>query len=398
VLIQDALLPRGLRGPSLQAFADSQAFDLRVEAGRVAEVVPSESDARRTVISATVDLHVHLDKNYVISETGASPGNLFQAIGRMAAHRDGWSEDHIRPRFERGLSDAYRHGTRALRTHIDYVAAAPPPGWRVASHMRSAWAGRIELQMVSLTPLDVFDDLGTATAIAASVAATPGALLGAFVYRNENMTAKLERVFALARQLDLSIDFHVDEGLDLDATGLAEIARLTVAHGWHDRVTCGHCCSLSVQSSELARRTLELCVEAGIQLVSLPTTNAYLQGSWQGTPVERGVTRVIEADALGVATSIATDNVEDAFYPYGSYDLVANFGFGVMLAHLASPHAWLPAITTRPAAAMRLAWDGRIEVGAPADLLVLDASTEHELLTPRGQKRRAMRSGQWLSS
>lgn len=400
VVIEAARLPQApYLAPSALGLAPS--FDLGIEGGRIAHITPSDAAPRCTVISCTVDLHAHLDKNYVIQDVGASPGDLFHAISRMASHRDGWSEDHIRPRFERGLADAYQHGTRAVRTHIDFVTANTPPGWRVASALRTAWAGRVALQMVSLTPLDVFDGSGADDAIAQTVAHTPGGLLGAFVYRNERLTQKLERVFALAVRHGLSIDFHVDEGLDTDASGLDAIAQIALATrqahpDWPGSVTCGHCCSLSVQPADQAARTLAACAQAGIHLVGLPTTNAYLQGSWQGTPLERGITRLVEADALGVATSMATDNVEDAFYPYGSYDLLANFGFGVMLAHLPSPDAWLPAITTRPAAAMGLAWNGQMQVGAPADLIVLNATTEHELLTPRGLARRVMRAGQWL--
>ncbi len=377
--------------------------DLVIDDGRIIGMAPSAQPARCTVIPCPVDLHVHLDKAYVIQEVGASPGNLFHAISHMASHRDAWTHEHVRPRFERGLKDAYQCGTRAVRTHIDFVTPTEPPGWRVGRELAQVWAGRLSIQMVSLTPLDVFDpqlegpdEPGIAHQIARAVASTPGGLLGAFVYRNDRLHDKLNRVFALAKAHNLDIDFHVDEGLDTDATGLAAVAELTLAHGWQGRVTCGHCCSLSVQTPEVAASTLAAVAEAGIHLVSLPTTNAYLQGSWQGTPLERGVTRLIEADAAGVATSLATDNVEDTFYPYGSHDLIANFGFGVQLAHLASPDAWLPAITTRPAAAMALQWRGEIAVGAPADLVVLAATTEHELLTPRGMARRVMRGGRWL--
>lgn len=396
VVIEAARLPQ-----ALHALGMAPSFDLRMDGGRIQSITPNHATPRCTVMPCTVDLHAHLDKNYVIQDVGASPGDLFHAISRMAQHRDGWSEDHIRPRFERGLADAYRCGTRAMRTHIDFVSPQVPPGWRVATELAEAWRGRLELQQVSLTPLDLFADTAAGEAVAKAVAATPGGLLGAFVYRNADLQAKLARVFELAVAHGLSLDFHVDEGLDADATGLGAVARMALASrqarpGWDGSVTCGHCCSLSVQPAEQAARTLTACAEAGVHIVSLPTTNAYLQGSWQGTPLERGITRLVEADALGVATSVATDNVEDAFYPYGSYDLVANFGFGVMLAHLPSPDAWLPAITTRPAAAMGLAWSGHLAVGAPADVIRLDATTEHELLTPRGQARRVMRAGEWL--
>ena len=133
--------------------------------------------------------------------------------------------------------------------------------------------------------------------------------------------------------------------------------------------------------------------EAGIHLVSLPSTNLYLQGAWGTTPVERGITRLNEARRLGVSTSIATDNVADGFYPYGSYDLLDSFGLGVQVAHLSPPDVWLQTITTNPARAMQLPWDGRISVGCPADLVLLAARSEFELLTPAGRQRQVIRHG-----
>ena len=148
-----------------------------------------------------------------------------------------------------------------------------------------------------------------------------------------------------------------------------------------------------MQSAQVALDTLRRCAAAGIHLVALPTTNLYLQGAWDATPVQRGITRLREAASVGVRTCIATDNVADAFYPYGSYDLLETFGLGVQMAHLASATDWLPAITVNPAQAMRLAWDGRIDLGSPADLIVLDGRSEYEMLTPRGRRRTVYRNG-----
>jgi cytosine deaminase len=163
-------------------------------------------------------------------------------------------------------------------------------------------------------------------------------------------------------------------------------------------VTCGHACSLSVQDDAAANDTLALCAQAGIHLVALPSTNLYLQGAWDRTPVQRGITRLREAAAQGLRPSLATDNVQDAFYPYGGYDLVETFGLGVQMAHLAPAADWLDAITVSPARALGLAWDGRIAPGCPADLVLLAATDEYELLDPRGRRRTVIRAGRALEN
>jgi cytosine deaminase len=393
--IEAVRIPPRLRGFS--APAGAQVFDVALDGPRVAAITPSTQPARGTLLPALVDAHAHIDKNYTVQEVGAAQGDLFAAIERMEARRAHWGADVLRARMARALADAWQCGTRALRTHLDWVRAEPPAALPVFEALRAQWQGRVALQFVSLTPLDVFADAQAGERIAREVRRA-GGVLGAFVYRNEALQDKLARVFDLAQQHGLALDFHVDEGLDADATGLRTIAELTLAHGLQGRVVCGHACSLAVQSDAAAHDTLALCVQAGIHLVALPTTNLYLQGAWDRTPVPRGITRIREAAALGLRASLATDNVQDAFYPYGGYDLVETFGLGVQMAHLAPADDWLDTITLNPARALGLAWDGRIAPGCPADLVLLAATSEHELLDARGRRRTVIRAGKVLES
>lgn len=390
-------IPAPLRG---FAAGDAQLFDIVLAGDRVASIAPSaqqQQHAKGTLLSALVEAHAHIDKNYTVQDVGAAQGNLFVAIERMNRHRESWTGESLRLRMERALRDAWLSGTRALRTHLDWVQPEPPAALAVFEALREEWRGRIELQFVSLTPLDLFADIDAGERIAREVKRA-GGVLGAFVYRNEGIVHKLGRVFDLAQQHGLALDFHVDEGLDIEATGLRSIAQLVRARDFGQGVVCGHACSLSVQEDAVAAETLALCAGAGIHLVALPTTNLYLQGAWDRTPVQRGITRIREAAARGLRASLATDNVQDAFYPYGSYDLLETFGLGVQAAHLAPADDWLDTITVSPAKALGLAWDGRIAPGCPADLLVLSATGEHELIGPRGRQRTVIRAGQRLES
>jgi cytosine deaminase len=387
-------IPAPLRGFDA---GGAQLFDVVLAGDRVESVLPSAQQhaAQGTLLSALVEAHAHIDKNYTVQDVGAAQGNLFAAIERMNRHRDSWTGASLRLRMERALHDAWRSGTRALRTHLDWVQAEPPAALAVFEALREEWRGRIALQFVSLTPLDVFADAAAGERIAREVKRA-GGVLGAFVYRNDGLVHKLERVFDLAQQHGLALDFHVDEGLDPEAGGLRSIAQLVRARDFGHGVVCGHCCSLSVQDDAVAAETLALCAGAGLHLVALPTTNLYLQGAWDRTPVQRGITRIHEAAARGLRASLATDNVQDAFYPYGSYDLLETFGLGVQVAHLAPAADWLDAITVSPARALGLAWDGRIAPGCPADLVLLSATDEHELIGPRGRQRSVIRAGRVL--
>ena len=414
--LKNIVIPASVRGFQ----SASLIFDIFIDNGLLSHIKPAqaaiESGVTQTpsgmLIPALADLHVHLDKTYVVQEVGAADGDLFKAIGLMAEHRAHWSGAAIHQRMARAIQEAYVAGTRAMRTHLDWPQADAPRSLAEFEKLRDAWRGRLALQCASLTPLDEFR-------VTAAPGITPGeriaqqlaqvnqrcdsrhgeaALLGAFVYRNDGLHEKLQTVFELAARYQLDLDFHVDEGLDEDACGLRAIAELKIQNRFNGKVTCGHACSLSMQHRADAEQTLRLCAQAGIHLVALPSTNLYLQGAWDQTPVARGLTRLKEAAALNVFTSIATDNVADGFFPYGSYDLLDTFALGVQVGHLSPADAWLPAISSRPSRAMGLPWDGQIAEGCPADFILLNARNAYELVTPAGRQRRVIRHGDFLDT
>jgi len=389
--LQSVAIPRSLRGSSDPA-AYARSFDVEWTAGRISRIEPVEAPPRGILMSAFVDVHVHIDKSYTVDEVGAAEGDLETAIARMRAARPGWTRADFRARMTRALDDAWRAGTRAMRTHLDWPDPREPPSLGVLREVRDEWRGRVELQFVSLTPLDQFDADGYADARARSLR-EHGGMLGVYAYRNDGCAAKLRRVFEVAAAHGLALDLHVDEGLHADAVALDCVAGLAKDFAMAGRVTCGHACSLSVQPHEQALDTLRRCAEAGVHLVALPTTNLYLQGDWRTTPVHRGITRLREARAAGVNVCVATDNVADAFYPYGSYDLLETWGLAAQVAHLPDPISWLDAITVNPAKSMQLDWDGLLRVGSPADFVVAAAASAHALITPAGRRRDVYRGG-----
>jgi cytosine deaminase len=382
----------------VRGFESEQAlFDVMVQGSSIHSITPcaSNTKASGTLLPAFVDLHLHLDKTYTVQETGAANGDLFRAIDMIARHRETWTATDLRKRMSRALQEAWLSGTRALRTHLDWMSPTRPVSIDVFLELQQAWRGRLDMQWVSLTALDIFDNASVGQGIASQVK-KGGGILGCFVYRNADLERKLRGVFALAKEFDLDLDFHVDEGLDIDATGLQNIAQLTQEFGWKGRVTCGHACSLSVQSATQALQVLDSLAQADVGLVALPTTNLYLQGSWSETPVQRGITRVMEARKAGVQVSIASDNVADPFYPYGSYDMMESWALGIQMAHLSPAESWLNTITLAPARAMQLPWNGRIAPGCPADFAVLSARNGLELMNATARNRSVCRQGAWI--
>ena len=124
--LTNVLIPTCVRGFDL----DAERFDVDMQNGTVAQIsraqIAPDSVASGTLLPCLADAHVHIDKTYVVDEVGAADGDLFKAITLMGQHRASWTTLDITMRMQRAVSDAYRHGTRALRTHLDWFEPAAP--------------------------------------------------------------------------------------------------------------------------------------------------------------------------------------------------------------------------------------------------------------------------------
>ncbi|MEH3084961.1 MAG: cytosine deaminase [Xylophilus ampelinus] len=312
-----------------------------------------------------------------------------------------WTAQDVRARMEFGLRTAHAHGVVAIRTHLDSLAPQASISFPVFREMRDAWAGRIALQASSIAPIDIFlTDEGRRLA---DIVAESGGNLGC-VTRFRSMPnvptppafdTAIRRLFQLARERGLDVDLHVDETGDEEVRTLAGVARLARQDGFAGRILCGHCCSLAVQPEADMRATLAACRDAGIDIVSLPTVNMYLQDRRAGrTPRWRGVTVLHEIRAAGLRVAVAGDNCRDPFHAYGDHDMLDTFVQAVKIAHLDRPVGdWVAAACAVPADIMGLPGVGRLHAGHAADLIVLRARDYSELLSRHQGDRCVLRNG-----
>ena len=365
-------------------------YDIQIEGNRIASLVPSQERDGGFVTPLFADIHVHLDKTFTIrriAENGdAKVDCLFDAIDLMNTDRKNWSEADIRARATQGLQAAFEQGVGAMRSHVDWTTPEVPTAWPVLNELRQEWKDRLDLQLAALVHGDLVLDAGSQ--IAARVA-KDGGVFGAFFYRNAHIEAKIEEMFRLAVQHGLNLDFHVDEGLEVEADGLSLIVSATRRHGMSGRVLCGHACSLSLRGPDELQRILDAAANAGTALVSLPTSNLYLQDRIGGkSPRLRGVAPLKEARAAGMDVMLGSDNVGDAFYPYGNYDPLAILRLAAPVCHV-EPQEWLDSITTLPA---RLIGNERIQplqVDGLASFIWHDAEDLSDLIS-RPQARRVV--------
>lgn len=386
--------------------------DIEMGAGQVTRVVPAGlaphdepavALSGRQVWPGFVEIHTHFDKGHIWPRAPNPDGSLPAASATVAADRAAhWHEADIAARFDFGLRCAWAHGTSAIRTNIDsYVLAEARRGWAVFEHARSAWAGRIALQGVTMARVDQYDgaDAAELVALAARSGGCLGGILRTAAFADpepiERIDAALDAMFGAAAADGLDIDLHIDECGDPEAQGLRAVARAVLRNRFGGRVNCGHCCALSLQSADMLDRTIALAGEAGLSVTSLPMANLYLQDRAPGrTPRWRGIAPVHELAAGGVRVCASSDNCRDPFFMFGDHDMLETWREFVRIAHLdGAPGEWAAAVTRRPADVMGLGSLGRIEPGATADLVAFRARTVSELLARPQSDRVVLRRG-----
>jgi cytosine deaminase len=155
----------------------------------------------------------------------------------------------------------------------------------------------------------------------------------------------------------------------------AHIAKKAIETGYQGRVTLGHVTSLAALTPEELKPIMELLREADISIVTLPATDLYLSGRKDDKNQRRGLTPVKALYNAGINVAYSSNNVRNAFTPFGKADMLV---IGNMLAHViqfGTPEhqaAVLDMGTKNAARAIGMKGDHGIAVGKQADLVILD--------------------------
>ena len=395
---QEALSPVDILSVDIEIKNGAVRSLQRTEAA-ISNQVPAVDLRSGLIWPCFVDMHTHLDKGHIWSRSPNPNGTFAGAIETVQEDSvQRWNAEDVYRRAEFGLKCSYAHGTQAVRTHLDAFGEQGDISFEVFRQLRDSWQERVRLQAVCLVTLDYFmDEKGEKLA---DLVARSGGVLGGVAFTNPDVVEQIDRVFCLAKERDLELDFHTDESLDPEDKNLRYVAESAIRHGFEGRITCGHCCSLSVQDEAASRKTIELVKEAGISVVSLPMCNLYLQNRQKGhTPRYRGVTVLHELKAAGVDVAIASDNCRDPFFAYGDHDGLEVFTQSARIGHLDHPIGdWPRAITATPAKMMGLDGVGIIKEGMSADLVVFKARSFNELMARRQSDRVVIRAGQQIDT
>lgn len=385
--------------------------DVKIESGIIDQIVVPGSVKSKNIATVDlqgkqiwpcfVDVHTHLDKGHIWERSPNTKGTFNDALTATFKDEETWTAEDIYRRMEFGLKCSYVHGTKAIRTHLDSARRLIDLSWDLFKTLRTEWENRLILQGVSLASLDYY--LTSEGEKVVDKVAELGEILGGVAYMNPDLDRQIERIFQIAKDRKLNLDFHVDETGEPESICLYKIAEAALKYNFEGQIVCGHCCSLAVQPDDVVQHTLNLVKSAGIGVVSLPMCNLYLQdrqyhsSESPKTPRWRGTTLVHELKQTGIPVTFASDNCRDPFYGFGDHDGLEVFKMAVRICHLDRPFEdWLCSVTKTPADLMGLSDVGRIGVKLPADFIIFKGRYLSEILSRSQSDRIVVRNGKIL--
>jgi cytosine deaminase len=379
--------------------ASGLAVDLILEHGRIAAIGPgvasgAAGDAARfdakggLLCHPFVDGHVHLDKTllglpFIPHIPGASVAARIEAEKTLR-------RSLTLPVEVRGallIEQIAAFGTLAVRSHVDIDTQVGLKGLEAVLSLKQSHGHLVDIQTVAFPQSGVLRDPGTADLLDAAIAAGAdlvGGLDPAGI--DDDVTGHLDAIFGVAARHGVGLDVHLHDGGALGAFELRQIAGRTAALGLHGKVAVSHAFCLGELDDSDFGKTAEALAAAGISIMTTAP------GSVPMPPVKR-------LRAAGVTVFCGSDNIRDAWSPMGNGDMLERAGILCDRQDYRSDEDLSLAfslVTETPAAVI-----GRplfsLEVGSPADFIILSASSIAEAVAGRPVDRAVFRHGKLIA-
>ena len=341
-----------------------------------------------------VDAHIHLDKAMLIGRCPICEGTLAEAVRLTATCKAAFTVEDVHARASQALEMAFRAGTRAMRTFVEVDPRAGLRGFEAIVRLKRAWSNLLDLQICAFAQDGLTQEPET-LALLAEALQGGATVVGGCPYTDPDPERHVELIFDLAQRFDVDADFHADFDLDPKNSILPKIVAETVARSWRGRVVVGHATKFAAFAPETRQALARDMRDAGVGLVVLPSTDAYINGDRRDPMRPRGIAPAASLAEAGVSVAIATNNVQNFFTPYGDASLLRMAQFYANLEHLASDaeldlaHAM---IAQSPARMIGMP-QPLLEVGRDADFILVQATSAADAIRRNAPVTAVVRGG-----
>lgn len=381
------------------AVADGVFCEIGTELAAGSEIVDLEG---RLVVPPYVDSHLHLDYVYTARQAGKinGTGTLFEGIQRWSETKAALTVADIKERARRAAKQEILKGVQYIRTHSD-VTDPNFTSLRALLELKEELKDVVTIQIVAFPQEGMYAYKGGAELVEEALKMGADCVGGIphFEFAREFGERSIHKAVELAVKYDKLIDVHCDETDDDQSRFLELLAALSHMEGIGAKTTASHTCSFGSVNNAYAFKLMKLLCISKINMISCPTENIYLQGRQDTYPKRRGLTRVKELNDAGVNVCFAQDSMSDPWYPLGNGDLMHVLDHGIHIAQMMSfkeIENALNLITVNGAVTLNMADSYGLDVGKPANFIVLDAYSEFEAVFERAGVLASVRDGEFL--
>ncbi|MGE3270824.1 MAG: amidohydrolase [Chloroflexota bacterium] len=373
----------------------SGPLDIEIQDGVIAAISPHEAPATgvggpsfdgggRVVLPRFVDAHMHLDKT-LMGEPWIGLPETRTLAERVAAAEHLLKHQVTRTVLDRATAlaeSARRFGTLSLRSHADVTPGLGLSSVETLLTVRERFAGELDIQLVAF-PQDGAITPGVAELLEESLKMGCTVLGGLDPAGYDgDIEAQLRLLFTLAPRFGAGIDIHLHDGGNLGLFEIGRICAWTEQTGYGGKVAVSHAFALGDRPLGEVQPVLERMATAGVAAITAAS----------------GAAPVPPASAIwdaGVTLGIGSDNVHDSWSPFARGDVLEKAFLVAYRNNLRTDVGLLrtlEAITDVNARLLGLE-PGRVEVGAPADLVVVDAENGAEAVAAHPPRLLVLKAG-----
>lgn len=382
LLLADARLPSGKPADIL---IDGETIAALGDPGSIAASGAERRDLGGALVApAFVDGHIHLDKTFlglplVPHVPGATVRERIEAERRIRQSLDA----PVEARGGALIRQIVGFGTTRVRSHVDIDPVLGLANLEAVLRLKESFRGLIDIEIVAFPQSGVVSAPGVA-ALLDSALANGADLIGGLdpAGIDGDVEGQLGIVFGLAEKYGKGVDIHLHDPGPLGCFELRRIAARARAAGLEGRVAVSHAFALGDVGSDEFGRTAEALAGAGVAIMTASQSDVPVP------PLKRLL-------AAGVTVFAGSDNIRDAWSPYGNGDMLERAQIMGQRQDLRTNEELRLAFdtVTRVNAAILGVGNHAVKVAATADLVVLDAPSVEEAVAGRARRRLVLKRG-----
>lgn len=353
------------------------------------------------VVPPFVEPHIHLDATLTAGEPAWNmSGTLFEGIERWAERKALVTFDDTKTRAKKTIDMLVDHGIQHVRTHVD-VTDPTLAALKAMLEVREETRHLIDLQIVAF-PQEGIESYANGRALMERAVELGADVVGGiphFENTRDQGVSSIKFLMDLAERSGCLVDVHCDETDDPQSRFLEVLAEEARVRGMGERVTASHTVAMGSYDNAYCSKLFRLLKMSKINFVSCPTESIHLQGRFDNYPKRRGLTRVAEIDRAGMNICFGQDSIVDPWYPLGNGNILRILEAGLHICHMlgySDLQRSLDLITDNSARTLGLGERYGLEVGRPANLLILSAPDDYEMIRTQGYALVSVRHGEVL--